>query len=124
MSATGSNAKEGGVYKGYGQDLTIDRGMINFHGELRNPGLNIVALRKGLEVEAGVSVTGTARRPVIRLVSQPDVPDPAKLSWIMLGRAPSGEGGGDLAMLLPAAQAMLGGNMTDSLSKRSEEHTS
>ncbi|HLW05534.1 MAG TPA: translocation/assembly module TamB domain-containing protein, partial [Azoarcus sp.] len=117
MSATGSIATAGGVYKGYGQDLTIDRGMINFQGELGNPGLNIVALRKGLEVEAGVSVTGTARRPVIRLVSQPDVPDPAKLSWIMLGRAPSGEGGGDLAMLLPAAQAMLGGNMTDSLSK-------
>lgn len=117
MSATGSITTVGGVYKGYGQDLEIDRGAINFQGELSNPGLNIVALRKGLAVEAGVSVTGTARRPVIRLVSQPDVPDAAKLSWIMLGRAPSGEGGGDLAMLLPAAQAMLGGNMTDSLSK-------
>ncbi|HAF55161.1 MAG TPA: hypothetical protein DCL01_08085, partial [Thauera sp.] len=59
-------------------------------------GLNIVALRKGLEVEAGVAVTGSAKRPQIRLVSEPNVPDPAKLSWIVLGRAPDAGAGADL----------------------------
>ena len=120
LSATGSLATVGGVFKGYGQNLTIDRGLINFQGPLDNPGLNIVALRKGLAVEAGVSVGGSARRPQIRLVSEPNVPDPEKLSWIAFGRAPSGGSGADMGALLPVAQALLGGSgggMTDQLSK-------
>lgn len=120
LSATGSINTVGGVYRGYGQSLAIERGVINFQGALDNPGLNVVALRKGLAVEAGVAVTGSVRRPQVRLVSEPDVPDPDKLSWIVLGRAPSAGGGADLSLLLPAAQALLGGpggGMTDQLSR-------
>src|SRR5690606_4062713 len=51
LSATGSIATAGGSYRGYGQQLSIERGLINFQGELDNPGLNVVALRKGLAVE-------------------------------------------------------------------------
>lgn len=108
LNATGSVSTEGGVFEGYGQNLTITRGLINFQGPIDNPGLNIVALRLGLAVEAGVSVTGTARRPLIRLVSEPNVPDAEKLSWIVLGRPPDSGSGGDMALLLPAAQALLG----------------
>lgn len=120
LSANGTISTAGGVYRGYGQNLSIERGVINFQGALDNPGLNVVALRKGLAVEAGVAVTGSARRPQVRLVSQPDVPDPDKLSWIVLGRAPTAGGGADLSLLLPAAQALLGGpggGMTDQLSR-------
>lgn len=120
LSATGSIATAGGIYRGYGQSLSIERGVINFQGALDNPGLNVVALRKGLAVEAGVAVTGSVRRPQVRLVSQPDVPDPDKLSWIVLGRAPTAGGGADLGLLLPAAQALLGGpggGMTEQLSR-------
>lgn len=120
LSATGSINTVGGVYRGYGQSLAIERGVINFQGALDNPGLNVVALRKGLAVEAGVAVTGSVRRPQVRLVSEPDVPDPDKLSWIVLGRAPTAGGGADLSLLLPAAQALLGGpggGMTDQLSR-------
>ncbi len=118
LRATGSLQTVGGTFEGYGQDLSIERGVVNFQGPLDNPGLDVVALRKGLEVEAGVSVSGTVRRPRIRLVSNPDVPDPQKLSWIVLGRAPDEDGGADMALLLPAAQALLGGpggGMTDQL---------
>lgn len=108
LAAIGTIATAGGVFRGYGQNLTIDRGMINFQGALDNPGLNIVALRKGLAVEAGVQVMGSARRPHIRLVSDPDVPDQEKLSWIVLGRAPSAASGADMGLLVPAAQALLG----------------
>lgn len=108
LNANGSVATVGGVFAGYGQNLTITRGLINFQGPIDNPGLNIVALRKGLAVEAGVAVSGTVRRPVIRLVSEPNVPDADKLSWIVLGRAPDSGSGGDMALLLPAAQALLG----------------
>ncbi|MDX5363960.1 MAG: translocation/assembly module TamB domain-containing protein, partial [Pseudazoarcus pumilus] len=120
LSASGSISTAGGIYRGYGQNLAIERGVINFQGALDNPGLNVVALRKGLAVEAGVAVTGSARRPQVRLVSQPDVPDPDKLSWIVLGRAPTAGGGADLSLLLPAAQALLGGpggGMTEQLSR-------
>lgn len=120
LSAVGTIATAGGVFRGYGQNLTVDRGLINFQGALDNPGLNVVALRKGLPVEAGISVLGSARRPQIRLVSEPNVPDPEKLSWIVLGRAPTAGAGADLGLLLPAAQALLGGSgggMTEQLSR-------
>jgi translocation and assembly module TamB len=109
MRATGTLETVGGTYEGYGQKLVIERGLVNFQGPLDNPGLNVVALRKGLEVEAGVSIGGTVRRPSVKLVSSPDVPDTEKLSWIVLGRAPEGGGSGDLTALIPAAQALLGG---------------
>lgn len=120
LSATGTIETVGGSYRGYGQSLTIERGRINFQGALDNPGLNVVALRKGLSVEAGIAVTGSARRPQVRLVSSPEVPDPEKLSWIVLGRAPTAGGGADMGLLLPAAQALLGGpggGMTEQLSR-------
>lgn len=120
LSAVGSIATAGGTYKGYGQQLAIERGLINFQGPPDNPGLNVVALRKGLAVEAGIEIAGSARRPRIRLVSQPNVPDPDKLAWIALGRAPSAGAGGDMGLLLPAAQALLGGpggGMTEQLSR-------
>ena len=120
LSAVGTIATVGGSYRGYGQSLSIERGVVNFQGPLDAPGLNIVALRKGLAVEAGVSVSGSAKRPLVRLVSEPSVPDPEKLSWIVLGRAPDAGAGADLGLLLPAAQALLGGpggGMTDELSR-------
>ena len=120
LNAVGSISTVGGSYQGYGQRLSIERGLINFQGAVDNPGLNIVALRKGLEVEAGVSISGSARRPQVKLVSDPAVPDPEKLSWIVLGRAPDAGGGADLALLVPAAQALLGGSgggMTEELSR-------
>ena len=120
LSAVGTVSTVGGSYRGYGQSLVIERGVVNFQGPLDAPGLNIVALRKGLEVEAGVAVTGSAKRPQIRLVSEPNVPDPAKLSWIVLGRAPDAGSGADLGLLLPAAAGLLGGpggGMTEELSR-------
>ena len=108
LEATGSIRTVGGVFEGYGQRLSIERGIITFNGPLANPGLNVVALRKGLAVEAGVGIGGTARRPVVRLVSEPNVPDPEKLGWIVLGRPPDQGSGGEMGLLLPAAQALLG----------------
>ncbi|WP_374262092.1 translocation/assembly module TamB domain-containing protein, partial [Zoogloea sp.] len=109
LAASGTINTVGGVFEGYGQKLSIERGIVTFNGPVSNPGLNVVALRKGLAVEAGVGISGTARRPVVRLVSEPNVPDPEKLGWIVLGRPPDQGSGGEMALLLPAAQALLGG---------------
>ena len=109
LRASGTVSTVGGSFEGYGQKLAITRGRVNFQGPLDNPGIDVLALRPGLEVEAGLSITGTVRRPRIALVSTPEVPDAEKLGWIVLGRKPDDSGGTDLALLLPAAQALLGG---------------
>jgi translocation and assembly module TamB len=108
LRASGSIATRDAIFRAYGQDLVVERGIVNFQGALDNPGLNVLALRKNLPVEAGVTVTGTMRRPVVRLVSTPNVPDPEKLSWIVLGRAPDADGT-DASLLLAAAGSILGG---------------
>jgi translocation and assembly module TamB len=104
----------GGTWRGYGQHLKIESGAITFQGDSTNPALNITAMRRGTEVEAGVMITGDVRRPLVKLVSEPSVPEHEKLSWLILGRAPD-SGGGDMALLLPAAQALFGGGMTDDI---------
>lgn len=108
LKVTGSIMAQDANFEAYGQKLTVQRGIVNFHGPLYDPGLNILAVRRGLDVEAGVAVTGTALHPAIKLVSTPDVPDVEKLSWIVLGRAPSATGS-DSALLLSAAGGILGG---------------
>ena len=116
MHVTGSIAAQDAIFNAYGQSLQVERGIVNFQGPLDDPGLNILAVRKGLAVEAGVEVTGTVRHPLVRLVSTPDVPDAEKLSWIVLGRVPD-TGGVDSAMLVAAAGSILGGQSSGQLGK-------
>lgn len=108
LKANGSISAEDTTFKAYGQDLTVQRGIVSFQGPLDDPGLNVLAIRKGLEVEAGVEVLGTVRNPQIHLVSTPNVPDAEKLSWIVLGRKPD-TSGMDTSTLLSAAGSILGG---------------
>jgi len=108
LRATGLIRTVGGTYDGYGQKLSVERGVLTFNGAVDNPQLNVLALRKGLPVEAGVEVLGTTTRPRIRLVSSPDVPEPEKLSWLVLGRGAADASLGDSAVMLAAARALLG----------------
>jgi len=110
LRANGIIRTAGGTYDGYGQKLAIERGVLTFAGPIDNPRLNVLALRKGLPVEAGVEVLGTTTRPRVRLVSSPDVPEPEKLSWLVLGRGASDASLGDSAVMMAAARAMLGNN--------------
>ncbi|MDR1646952.1 MAG: translocation/assembly module TamB domain-containing protein [Zoogloeaceae bacterium] len=110
LRATGSIRTVGGQFDAYGQKLEIEQGILTFNGLVQNPGLNIRAFRTHQAVEAGVAVTGTARKPVIKLVSRPDVPDTEKLSWLVLGEAPEQNSGADNAALLVAANALLSGD--------------
>jgi translocation and assembly module TamB len=110
LKAAGTIRTVAGTYDGYGQKLTIERGVLTFQGPLDNPRLNVLALRKGLPVEAGVEVFGTTTRPQVRLVSVPDVPEPEKLSWLVLGRGAADASLGDSAVMVAAARALLGNN--------------
>ena len=110
LQANGSIQMVGGNYEGYGQQLAIERGIINFQGTPDNPGLNVRAMRRGLAVEAGVEVIGTVDKPEVHLISEPNVPDPDKLSWMVLGRASDQMAGSESALLMSAAGAIFGGD--------------
>ncbi|CAB3790800.1 hypothetical protein LMG28614_03158 [Paraburkholderia ultramafica] len=75
----------GSTYTAFGRKLTIENGYFTFNGPVANPGINILAMRRNQQVEAGVQVTGTVQLPVARLVSEPNVPDNEKLSWLLFG---------------------------------------
>ena len=63
--------------------------------------------RPNLDVVVGVAITGTALAPHVKLMSEPEMSDADKLSWLMLGRAPETVGGADTALLQQAAMALL-----------------
>jgi translocation and assembly module TamB len=109
LEAKGEISVARGTYEAYSQRLEIDKGVLYFAGPVDNPGLEIRALRKNMEVEAGVEVTGTARNPRVRLVSDPDVPDAEKLSWLVLGRRVESAGTADAEKLQGAAMALAAG---------------
>lgn len=96
-----------GRYRAWGQALNVETGLLRFNGPYANPALDILALRPNISVRAGVQVTGTAQAPRVRLYSDPELPDAAKLSWIVLGRSTSA-GGAEAAVLQQAALALLG----------------
>lgn len=112
-----------GSYSAYGRRLTIERGILDFQGPIDNPGLDIVAVRTGLPVEAGVAVGGTALAPQARLVSRPEVPDSEKLSWLLLGRGLEAGQPADLQLLSLAADAMLSAGQSVSLQAQLAEAT-
>lgn len=116
---TGTVRTAQGTYAAYGQRLVIERGAITFTGPIENPRLDILAMRpqsasagaivSAVDVKVGVAITGTAMDPRVSLYSDPAMSETEKLSWLVLGRAPSGLGGADIGLLQSAAVALLSG---------------
>jgi translocation and assembly module TamB len=109
LRTTGAISIEQGIYEGFGQRLSIRYGRINFQGAADNPSLDVLAVRTDLPVEVGVAVTGTVARPVIRLHSDPQLPDYEALSWLALGRQP-GDPRADNVALAHLATGLLSGS--------------
>lgn len=98
-----------GTYLGYGQKMAIDRGIVAFNGPLDTARLDLLAVRPKLDIVVGVAATGPLGAPRIRLVSEPEMSENAKLSWLLLGREPDGLGRNETALLQRAAVALLSG---------------
>jgi translocation and assembly module TamB len=96
-----------GTYMAYGQALNIERGQLNFSGPVNNPGLNIRALRENMKVRAGVEIRGNVLNPAVKLISDPDVSDNEKLSWLVLGHGIDQANQDQFAILSLAAGALL-----------------
>jgi len=108
LQASGTVRTRDGTFTAYGQRLDIERGEIFFDGPLDDPGLDIVAMRKRQAVEAGVALTGTLQTPLVRIVSDPPLPEGEALSWLVLGRSPNEAGTGELSALPIASNLLLG----------------
>jgi len=96
-----------GAYAAYGIRLSITRGRVIFGGgPVQEPTLDILATRSVQDVKAGVQVTGTPKRPIVKLYSEPPMEDTNILSYIVLGH-PIGEQQGQADALGLAAGALL-----------------
>jgi translocation and assembly module TamB len=89
-----------GIYKAYGQDLTIRQGQLLYAGTpLDNPQLNIVATRTTGEISAGLRIRGTAQSPELDVFSDPAMDQANALSYLVAGKPVddlgSAEGEGD-----------------------------
>jgi translocation and assembly module TamB len=78
-----------GRYRAYGQDLTIKDGRLLFAGTpLNNPRLAITAMRKISEDQStGLRIAGTAQRPIVTVISEPEVGEADALSYLVTGRS-------------------------------------
>jgi translocation and assembly module TamB len=106
---TGELHTVNGTYKAYGQELDIEDGVLHFTGPYDNPALNVLAIRPNLQQRVGVQIGGNVLLPVVRLYSDPDLPEVEKLTWLVVGRS-AASGGAQTAMLQQAGMALLGGS--------------
>lgn len=92
---TGNVAVDKGHLYAYGQKLSLQPGSsLNFNGPPDNPAFNLRAYRDNLPLntktgeapKVGVNVVGTARKPVLKLISEPEMTDREKLSLLIFGQ--------------------------------------
>jgi len=107
VNAEGEIRSAQGHYTAFGQKLELIRGRLIFTGgPVTNPALDGIAVRKVGEVQAGVTVTGTLQKPLVKLYSRPSMSDTDILSYIVLGQ-PLGKGMESAPSLIQAAGAFL-----------------
>jgi translocation and assembly module TamB len=109
LAVNGTVRTDEGTYTAYGQNLAIERGVINFSGDVATPRLDILAVRPDIDVRVGVAIQGSAADPRVRLYSEPEMSEMDKLSWLLTGREPDGMGRAETALLQRAALALLAG---------------
>jgi len=111
-----------GRYKAYGQDLTIKDGRLLFAGTpLDNPRLSLVAMREiDDNLSTGLRITGSAKRPVVTVVSDPEVGEADALSYLVTGRSLSdvGSASGSSQDALASATRSLEGAAGGLVAKR------
>ncbi len=105
-----------GKYSAYGVGLDITRGRVLFAGgPMDNPSLDILAVKTVNEVKAGVLVTGTVQKPVVKLYSQPAMTDADVLSYMVLGHALGTQDKEQSSTLMKAAGALLSAGQSTAL---------
>jgi translocation and assembly module TamB len=100
-----------GDYTAYGQNLSIERGRINYASTpLDDPRLDLRVGRTVGGTQVGLDVLGSARDPTLSIWSDPAMDEGEALSLLLLGRPLRAAGSGDNDQLTQAALA-VGGNL-------------
>ena len=120
LTAVGNIRAEDGRYEAYGQMLNVESSTVRFIGPLNNPVLDILALRPNRvnDDRVGVSITGTALQPRIKLYALPERSDTDKLAMLVLGRNFDELGRDETALIQTAAIALLSGERGGSFSSK------
>ncbi len=87
--------------------ITTNAETVNNTGEVTGSNFSQTASSSVQTVNAGVEITGSGLNPRVKLVSEPNVPDTEKLSWLLLGHGTEQAGKNDFAMLSLAAGVVL-----------------
>ena len=88
LFTTGFVAVDRGIYKAYGQELTIERGRLIFQGPYDNPGLDIRAVRNISETEsAGLDIGGTLQHPRSTVFAIPAKSDSEAMALLLTGKS-------------------------------------
>jgi translocation and assembly module TamB len=111
-----------GVYRAYGQELSIDRGLIRYAGTpLADPRLSVVAVREVSGVTVGLRITGSASSPNLDVFSSPPMPQADALAYLVTGRPLASVGaavGEEQRDALAAAARSLGAAAGSSIAER------
>jgi autotransporter translocation and assembly factor TamB len=95
-----------GRYQAYGQNLIINNGRLVFNGPPTNVGMDIKALRKIDDINAGIHLTGTLHKPKTKLFSSPSLSESNILSYLLTGHSMDEITGSQTALLLQAVRSM------------------
>jgi translocation and assembly module TamB len=87
--------------------ITTNAETVNNTGEITGSNFSQTTSSSVQTVNAGVEITGSGLDPRVKLVSEPNVPDTEKLSWLLLGHGTEQAGKNDFAMLSLAAGVVL-----------------
>ncbi len=95
MTGSGAFYIKQGHFRAYGQDLTIETGVISFPGgPLTQPGINLRATRNVGDIVAGINAIGPATKPRITTFSNPPMSESQVISYLLTGEGPGGDNKG------------------------------
>lgn len=106
-----------GSYQKYGQDLTIQQGILRFQGAPDNPALNIQALRHTDSADVTLALGGTLKMPSSKVYSSPPLPDSEAMALLVTGKPLSSSSKEDNNKVADAAFS-LGVNRSQSMVNR------
>ncbi|MBS0002095.1 MAG: translocation/assembly module TamB domain-containing protein [Thioalkalivibrio sp.] len=96
-----------GRYESWGQDLSIERGLVIFQGPVDRPQLDLRAVRRvpAYDVVVGVEIGGTPDALRSQVFSEPPMDDTEAMAFLLTGRPLSGASESDGNMIAGAAAA-------------------
>ena len=96
-----------GSYQAWGQDLTLDGGLVIFQGPVDSPALDLRAVRRvpAHNVVVGVEIGGTPDELRSRIFSEPPMDDTEAMAFLLTGRPLAGASESDGSLIAGAAAA-------------------